>query len=373
MTAWNEGAFGVADVELARAADALLGILDHFLPLGDPADRACDREQDRKHFDGEAHGSQRDAGIEVDVGIEFLFNEVLVFPRNMLKLHGNFEQWLVTNAEGIENLVAGRLHDLRAWVVILVDPVAEPHQAEAGCFILSLLDVLGDALDGTDFLQHVERCFVGTAVGGAPQTGDAGGYASKWIGARGAGQANGGRRSVLFVVCVQNEDAVEGACYDGINGVGLARDSEAHLQEVAGVIQIVARVDEGLTDGILVGHGSDRRHLGDKAASRDGALPGIVDVGGVVIERRQRANHTTHHGHRVSVTPEARIETSHLLVQHRVIGDGLFEFVVLELAGEISVQEEIADLDEGRLFSELVDRVAAMQKYAGVAVNIGDF
>src|SRR5712692_1162107 len=27
-------------IELARAADLLIGVLDHFLPLGDPADRA---------------------------------------------------------------------------------------------------------------------------------------------------------------------------------------------------------------------------------------------------------------------------------------------------------------------------------------------
>ena len=38
-------AVGGADVELARTADLLLGILDHLLPLGDPADRARHREQ----------------------------------------------------------------------------------------------------------------------------------------------------------------------------------------------------------------------------------------------------------------------------------------------------------------------------------------
>ena len=39
----------LAGVELARAADLLRGIDDHFLPLRDPADRARDREQDREH------------------------------------------------------------------------------------------------------------------------------------------------------------------------------------------------------------------------------------------------------------------------------------------------------------------------------------
>ena len=38
-----------AGVELARPADLLLGIFDHLLPLGDPADGARDREQDGEH------------------------------------------------------------------------------------------------------------------------------------------------------------------------------------------------------------------------------------------------------------------------------------------------------------------------------------
>src|SRR4029077_10406311 len=38
-------AAGDACVELARAADLLLRILDHLAPLADPADRARDREQ----------------------------------------------------------------------------------------------------------------------------------------------------------------------------------------------------------------------------------------------------------------------------------------------------------------------------------------
>ena len=41
----HERALGGADVELARTADLLLGVLDHLFPLRDPADRARHREQ----------------------------------------------------------------------------------------------------------------------------------------------------------------------------------------------------------------------------------------------------------------------------------------------------------------------------------------
>ena len=51
------------------------------------------------------------------------------------------------DAELVEHLVAGLLHDLGARVVVLVDAVAEAHQAEARALVLRLLDELGDAVD----------------------------------------------------------------------------------------------------------------------------------------------------------------------------------------------------------------------------------
>ena len=44
---------------------------------------------------GEAQRAQRDAGVEVDVGIELLLDEVVVLQRDALQLHGDLEQRLV--------------------------------------------------------------------------------------------------------------------------------------------------------------------------------------------------------------------------------------------------------------------------------------
>src|SRR5262249_44585239 len=41
-----------AGIDLARAGDLLLGVVDHLQPLGDPAARAADGEQDWEHLDG---------------------------------------------------------------------------------------------------------------------------------------------------------------------------------------------------------------------------------------------------------------------------------------------------------------------------------
>src|SRR5205085_11690333 len=59
-----------ARVELAGTADLALRVLEHFLPLADPADRAGEREQHGEHGRGKAHRPQGDARVEVDVRIE---------------------------------------------------------------------------------------------------------------------------------------------------------------------------------------------------------------------------------------------------------------------------------------------------------------
>src|SRR5690606_10772285 len=97
-------AAGSADVELTRTADLLLGILDHLLPLRDPADRAGHRKQDREHRGREAEGTQRDPRVEVDVRVELLLDEVVVLERNALQLQGHLEQTLVFEPERVENL-----------------------------------------------------------------------------------------------------------------------------------------------------------------------------------------------------------------------------------------------------------------------------
>ena len=48
----------------------------------------------------------------------------------------------------------------------------------------------------------------------------------------------------------------------------------------------------------------------------------IVDVGGVVIEGRQRADHAAHDRHRMGVAAEAAEEARQLLMHHGVAGDG---------------------------------------------------
>ena len=206
----------------------------------------------------------------------------------------------------------------------------------------------------------------------APQRGDAGGDAGERVGARGAGEADGRGRGVLLMVGMEHQDAVHRLLDDRVDLVLLGRDREHHLQEVAGVGEVVARIDERLADRILVGHRRDRRHLGDQPVGRDHPLVRIVDVERVVIEGRQRADHAAAHRHRMGVTAEAAIEGAELLMQHRVVGDVLDELVLLRLGRQLAVHQQVAALHEVALLGQLGDVVAAIEQHAFVAVDVGD-
>ena len=174
------------------------------------------------------------------------------------------------------------------------------------------------------------------------------------------------------MIRMQNEDAVHGARQHRVHLVVFRRHGKAHVQEVFRVGQLVARIHEGLAHGVLVGHGRDRRHLGDQAAAGDHPLLGIIDVGRVVIEGRQGTDDAGHDGHRVRVTAEAAIEVVQLLMHHGVIGDGALELLILAFGRQFAFQQQVAGLDEVALLGQLVDRVAAVQQHAGLAVDEGD-
>src|SRR5581483_3278760 len=79
-------------VDLARASDLLLRVLDPLEPLGEPARRARDREHDREHRDRQAERLVDQSRVEVDVRVELAAHEVLVLERDLLELERDVEQ-----------------------------------------------------------------------------------------------------------------------------------------------------------------------------------------------------------------------------------------------------------------------------------------
>src|SRR5690606_31283422 len=101
---------------LTRTTDFLLWVFDHFFPLCNPADGTGKGEQNREHFGREAKRLQRDTGIEVDVWIELLLDEIFISQSNLFQFQSDVEKRIVLDAQFAENLMAGLLHDLGARI-----------------------------------------------------------------------------------------------------------------------------------------------------------------------------------------------------------------------------------------------------------------
>ncbi len=158
-----------------------------------PANRAGQGKQHREHGRREANRREDHTGIEIDIRIELLLDEIFVFEGNLFQLARHIEDRIVLTPSVVEHFGRGLLHDLRARIEILVDAVTEAHQAERIVLVLGALDKFGNTIRRSDFAQHVERRFIRTAMGRTPQASDAGSDTSERIGTRGTGQVGQSR------------------------------------------------------------------------------------------------------------------------------------------------------------------------------------
>ena len=361
-----------ARVALLRTADTLLVAGEELHPVRHPADRARDGEDHREHVERDPQRAQDDAGVEVDVGVEIAFDEVLVLKGDLLQAQRDLEQRLIARVQVLEKVVARLADEGRAGVEVLVDAVPESHQAERVVPVLRAFDVPRDLGRVADVPEHVDHRLVGASVRRTPQGGDAGRDARVGVRAGAAREPHRGRARVLLVVGVQEHHQLQGAHRGGTWYVRLGADREHHLEEVLHVAERVDRVHEGLADAVLVAVGGDGGELRDHADR--GKLPvlRVADVEGVVIEGRERPHDADEHSHRVGVVLIPGDESPNSLVDHRVPSDRGVELGPLRLVGQLAVEQEVADLEKVALFGELLDGVAAVEQHALLSVDVGD-
>ena len=65
-------------------------------------------------------------------------------------------------------------------------------------------------------------------------------------------------------------------------------------------------------------------------------------------------------------------EAVHLLVHHGVARDAVVEIGLLRRGRQLAVEQQVAGLEEVAVLGELLDRIAAIEQDALVAVDIGD-
>ena len=70
-------------------------------------------------------------------------------------------------------------------------------------------------------------------------------------------------------------------------------------------------------------------------------MVGVMDIGRVVIEGRQRADHAAHDRHRMGVAAEPVEEAAELFVHHRVMGDVVDELRLLLGGRQLAEEQEV--------------------------------
>ena len=77
------------------------------------------------------------------------------------------------------------------------------------------------------------------------------------------------------------------------------------FRKLPGYAQVVVRIDVRHAPCVPVGEGRERRHLRDQPDRLDVAVLRVLDLVGVGIEGRERADRAEQHPHRVRVVAEA--------------------------------------------------------------------
>jgi uncharacterized membrane protein len=89
----------------------------------------------------------------------------------------------------------------------------------------------------------------------------------------------------------------------------------------------------------------------------------------IMVKGRKGADDTDHHRHRMCIATKTLVELYQLLVHHGVVLDGAFKFGLLAGIWQLTVLEQIGDFKKIAVLGELLNRIAAIQQFALVAIN----
>ena len=174
------------------------------------------------------------------------------------------------------------------------------------------------------------------------------------------------------MIGVENQEDFHRLVQRRVDLVGVA-DLEHHVQEVRRVVERVVGEHVGQAHCVAVRRGRHGRHLGDQAHDLLHADVGIVDVLGLGVEGRQTGDARGEQTHWMRVVVVRVVHPgAELFVKEGVVGDLMDPRIKLRLGGELTVNQQVADLKEGRLLRQLLDRVAAVAQDAILAVEFGD-
>ena len=201
----------------------------------------------------------------------------------------------------LQHLVTDAPDNGCARVEVLVHTVAEAHQPEGIAGVLGPLDVLADVLRAADVLQHPDHGFIGAAMRRAPERNATGGKRGERVDPGTARDPHGGGGAVLFVVRVQHQQRVESP---GRHRIGLF--SQHHVEEIGGVVEIVARGNGRLADRVAVGGSRHRRDVRNHPMAEAAPVIGVTGICAVRICGGHERERRRHHAHGMGVGRHGR-------------------------------------------------------------------
>ena len=162
-------------IDLPRPPNPRRRILPHLEELRQPPGQPPHREQHREHVHRDADRLVNDAGVEVDVRVEAAARRSSRPSARPPRAGPRCPAGGSLVFMPVEDVVARLLDDLRPRVEVLVDPVAEAHEARWSCRFLTFSRVrkLGAGADPRRSIrsQHLDHRLVGAAVERAPERG----------------------------------------------------------------------------------------------------------------------------------------------------------------------------------------------------------
>ena len=155
---------GGTHINLSGPCNAGVGVLDHFLPMSDPAGKPAKGKEDREHVRWETHRPVEDTGVEIDIRVKFAFDEVGIGERDFLESLRDIKDRIV-DPQLIQNLITVRLQNHGSWVITLIDPMTEPHELKGVTLIFGFFYVFFViAAIPLDILEHFDHRLVGAPV-----------------------------------------------------------------------------------------------------------------------------------------------------------------------------------------------------------------
>ena len=353
--------------------DFHFGIRSHLAPIRDPSRHPADGEHHREHVHRDADRAENNAAVEIDVGIEFAGDEIVVRQRGLLELLGDVEQRILDPHRGEDAL--GRLaQDARTRVVVFVNAVAEAHEA-ALAFLGGFDRFVSVIPGGLDVLEHFDDCRIGSAVKRAPERTHPGRNTGKEVGPARRDHAHGGSTAVLLVIGVEQKNEIERIDDFRLRIVVPIRLGEHHVQEIGRVAEVPARVDKRQAALGAVGHGREGANFGNEQSGSPVEMPlvQLLFVGshlGVIAA--ERVEHGGENGHGMRRVRESLEEDAHAFVDRGTGGNAGAKFGELARVRQFAVNDQECGLQKDRFGRQILDAVAAMPQDPLLPVDESD-